>query len=93
VYAAEVVLNGGLQPAVLNIGCRPTLRQATAHRQFEVHLLDLEMDLYDRELEVIFRRRLRGEQRFGSMTELTVQIRQDVEAARECLGSAPRERR
>jgi riboflavin kinase / FMN adenylyltransferase len=88
VYAAEVVLDGRMEPAVLNIGCRPTVRQGNVSRQFEVHLLDLDRDLYDRELEVIFRRRLRGEQKFESMKELSIQIGKDVEAARECLGSA-----
>ena len=55
VYAADVWLDGGLRPAVLNIGCRPTLRKAEASRQFEVHLIGFDGDLYGRELEVVFR--------------------------------------
>jgi riboflavin kinase/FMN adenylyltransferase len=86
VYAAEVVLDGRTHPAVLNIGCRPTLRQALATRQFEVHLLEFAGDLYGRELEVVFRLRLRGEQRFESLAELEAQIRRDIEAARVVLG-------
>jgi riboflavin kinase / FMN adenylyltransferase len=90
VYAAEVLLDGRRQPAVLNIGCRPTLRQATPSRQFEVHLLDFAGDLYGRDLEVVFRRRLRGERRFASLVELEAQIRRDVGEARVVLGLEPR---
>ncbi len=86
VYAAEVPLVGRMHPAVLNIGHRPTLRQPTGSRQFEVHLLDFSSDLYGRQLEVIFRQRLREEQRFANLEELAAQIRRDVEAARVALG-------
>jgi riboflavin kinase/FMN adenylyltransferase len=89
VYAAEVLLEGRVQPAVLNLGCRPTLRQPTASRQFEVHLLDFEGDLYDQDLEVVFRRRLRDERRFADLAELESQIRRDMDGARQALGPRP----
>ena len=48
----------------------------------EIHLIDFSGDLYGRELRVQFLERLRPEQRFGSIEELSTQIRRDVEAAR-----------
>ncbi len=86
VYAAEVLLEGQAHPAVLNLGCRPTLRQPTPSRQFEAHLLDFEGDLYGRELEVVFRQRLRDERRFADLAELKSQIRRDMDGARQALG-------
>jgi riboflavin kinase/FMN adenylyltransferase len=92
VYAVEVRLDGGLlRPGVLNIGERPTLRAPLPTRRFEVHLIDFEGDLYERELEVVFRRRLRDEKRFESMAALEVQIRRDIEAAGELLGGGSKE--
>jgi riboflavin kinase / FMN adenylyltransferase len=91
VYAAEVRLDGRTCPAVLNIGCRPTVQQGVGPRQFEVHLLEFDGDLYGREFEVVFRRRLRDERRFANLPELEAQIRRDVESARAVLGLGPKE--
>jgi riboflavin kinase/FMN adenylyltransferase len=86
VYVVEVVMDGRLRPAVANLGRRPTLA-ASMDRQFEVHLLDFDGDLYGSDLEVVFRQHLRGEIRFESVDELEAQIRQDIKVAREILGS------
>jgi riboflavin kinase / FMN adenylyltransferase len=91
VYAAEVRLDGRLRPAVVNIGNRPTLRSHSPARRFEAHLLEFEGDLYERELEVVFRRRLREERRFGTLGELEAQIRRDIETAVEFLGGRGKE--
>jgi riboflavin kinase/FMN adenylyltransferase len=84
VYAARVT-GAGLppaQPAVLNIGHRPTVAAPATGPRVEVHLLDYAGELYGRELEVTFTARLRGEQKFGSLPELQQQIQRDVAAAR-----------
>ncbi|MFM7282132.1 MAG: riboflavin kinase, partial [Planctomycetia bacterium] len=74
------------QPAVVNIGYRPTVRseQPSAPR-IEAHLLDFSGDLYGRTLELEFVQRLREEQRFASLVELRAQIGRDVVAARASL--------
>lgn len=89
VYAARIVLGSGLQPAVLNLGHRPTLAQATPTLRFEVHLLDYEGDLYGRVLEVMFHERLRPEQRFPSIDALRHQIHTDILHARSVLAPPP----
>ena len=45
-------------------------------------------DLYGKKLQVEFIDRLRGEQRFASVAELTGQIARDIEAARTALARA-----
>lgn len=87
VYAVHARSDGGdWLPAVANLGTRPTFDG----RQFliEVHLLDQSLNLYGSELEVAFRARLRGEQRFDGADALTAQIRQDVRAARDIFQAA-----
>jgi len=69
-----------------NIGVKPTFggNEVT----IEVHLLDFSGDLYGKPLRIQFVERLRAEQRFASVSELSLQIRRDVEAARELIARA-----
>ena len=69
--------------AVTNVGTRPTFDGKGV--TVEVHLLDVDEDLYGRHLEVAFVARLRGEQRFDGIEALREQIARDVQAAREAL--------
>ncbi|MBX5484700.1 MAG: bifunctional riboflavin kinase/FAD synthetase [Myxococcaceae bacterium] len=66
-----------------NIGVKPTFGGTEV--TIEVHLIDFEGDLYGRSLRVQFVERLRPEQRFGSVTELSTQIQRDVDAARTAI--------
>ena len=80
----------GAGSAVMNIGVRPTLGGAPELR-VEVHVIDAppEMDLYDRRLAVDVIARIRGEQRFSGLSELTEQIGRDREEARRLLQNVP----
>jgi len=82
VYAVNVEIQGRPIRGVANIGVRPTLEQAEGERLLEVHLLDFQGDLYGLDLEVVFRRFLRSEQKFPSLEALRAQIGCDAEAAR-----------
>jgi len=83
VYAVWVRLEGQTLPGVANVGIRPTFGGETL--TVEVHLLGFDEDLYGRTLGVRFKQRLRGEERFGGVDELVVQIAKDVEEARRLL--------
>ncbi|MFK7740979.1 MAG: riboflavin biosynthesis protein RibF [Planctomycetota bacterium] len=85
VYAVEAVVDGRTFAAVANLGKRPTFAPDDAEPSLEVHLLDFDGDLYDRELEVTFRQLLRPERKFDSSEQLQAQIHADVLAARDCL--------
>lgn len=65
---------------VLNIGIRPTFDAGA--RSVELHLLDWEGDLYEREITVLFMQRLRGEMKFEGASALVTQIQRDIERAR-----------
>jgi riboflavin kinase/FMN adenylyltransferase len=51
--------------------------------RLEVHLLDMNRDLYGQTLEIWFIDFLRPEQRFASLEELKAQIGRDIDAARK----------
>lgn len=85
VYAVHAGIDDREYPAVLNIGLRPTLRDAAPQLRVEAHLLDFDSDLYGSALELRFEEKLRDEQRFPSLQALKVQIARDVQAARECF--------
>lgn len=76
----------GWLPGAANIGVKPTFGGTEV--TIEVHLIDFEGDLYGQALRVQFLERLRGEQRFGSVSELTVQIHRDIDAARTLIARA-----
>jgi riboflavin kinase/FMN adenylyltransferase len=65
--------------SVVNIGTRPTF-DGKEHL-LEVHLLDANLNLYDRRLTVEFIEHLRSEQRFPNIDALKAQISADVQKA------------
>ena len=86
VYAARVTVHGEPnQPAVLNLGVRPTLTNNQPQSRLEVHLLDFDGDLYGKELAVEFVQRVRGEQKFDSPESLRKQIALDIGVGRRIL--------
>lgn len=82
VYAVEVT-GAGLNKAqgVANVGTRPTVNDSIK-ANLEVHLLDLNQNLYGRRIEVVFKHKLRDEQKFESVNELKENIARDVKNAR-----------
>lgn len=88
VYAVRVDgLAGGPRQGVANVGRRPTVNGADC--LLEVHLLDFDGELYGRQLQVAFLRRLRDERRFESLQALQAQIASDVASARDWFSAAP----
>ena len=86
IYAVEAALEGERFQGVLNIGVRPTLAQPHPPLRVEAHLLDFDRDIYGKELELTFLKKLREEQKFPSLEALRAQIAADVLAARQGLG-------
>ncbi|MDR1678214.1 MAG: bifunctional riboflavin kinase/FAD synthetase [Prevotellaceae bacterium] len=76
VYAVWVRVNGKVYKGMLNIGCRPTVNR-TNRTTVEVHILDFIGEIYGEMLEIDFVRKIRNEQKFNSMEELTVQLEKD----------------
>jgi len=86
VYAVRAEVGGRLYDGVINIGVRPTFKGPGARSvAIEVHLFGLNQDIYGREVEVFFVKKLRCERRFGLVEDLKKQIKQDVKNAKKVL--------
>ncbi len=72
-----------LEPAVANVGTRPTFDGET--ETVEVHLLDSSPDLYGERVRVAFVARIRNEKRFDGVEALVSQIHADIDRGRELL--------
>ena len=77
VYAVEVKTDNEIYPGMMSIGSNPTVNSDAAFRSIEVHILNFEKDIYGSDISVSFRKRLRDEKKFNSLTELTDQMKLD----------------
>ncbi|MCA9621974.1 MAG: bifunctional riboflavin kinase/FAD synthetase [Myxococcales bacterium] len=76
-----------LAKGVANLGLRPTVDDGAIEPVLEVHLFDVDADLYGAMLRVHLIEGLRPEQRFSSFDALRAQIQADAERARAILDS------
>lgn len=83
VYAVRIFIDETWHKGMINIGKRPTLN--TTKATVEVHVFDLNANLYDQVITVEFIRFLREEQKFSGLEELSRQLLKDKETAREIL--------
>lgn len=85
VYAGRVVFpDGSAWASAISVGTPPTFPGARDY--VEAHLIDFEGDLYDQTLTIEFLGRLRPQQAFASLPDLTAAIAADVERALELAG-------
>ena len=77
VYAVQAWIGRRLYDGLLNLGVHPTFGVAPAPT-IELHLLNVNMDLYGRDVEVFFTRRIRDEAVFASVDQLRARIAEDI---------------
>ncbi|HKK61414.1 MAG TPA: bifunctional riboflavin kinase/FAD synthetase [Bacteroidales bacterium] len=85
VYAIHVEHDNVFYKGMLNIGLRPTIDSANPVKTIEAHLFDVEMDLYEKEVTIHFRKRIRDEQKFNGIVDLKDQLVKDEQTARSVL--------
>lgn len=86
VYACEVDINGRTHMAAVNIGYRPTVTE-DGDALLEAHILDFSGDVYGKTLRVVFRHKIRDEEKFENLEELKRYIDADVRTVRELLAA------
>lgn len=69
VYSVNVELDKKLYRGILNI---------SAHKIIETHIFNFKKDIYGRDIEVIFKRKIRDEKKFNSLENLKKQIHLDI---------------
>ena len=83
VYAVTVECLDRNFMGVANIGYSPTFSDHIF--TVEIHILDFHNDIYGKKIRVNFVQRIRDEIRFSGISELSAQIRKDIEIARNIL--------
>lgn len=83
VYAVYSKLDGKKYKSVLNIGRRPTFDEKEP--TIEVHIFGINKNLYGKDIEVCFKRRLRPERKFKNKDHLREQILRDALRAKKIL--------
>ncbi|NMA73341.1 MAG: riboflavin biosynthesis protein RibF [Bacteroidales bacterium] len=81
VYAVSVRLNGSRYRGMLNIGCRPTIKNGKT-KTIEVHILDFQREVYQQDIELVFEKYLRKEIEFKDKKALIEQLQKDEETVR-----------
>ncbi|MBA2286356.1 MAG: bifunctional riboflavin kinase/FAD synthetase [Ktedonobacteraceae bacterium] len=81
--ASDSTSSSRVYNSAVNIGVRPTFQGQT--RLVEAHLLDVDLDLYEKRITLDFIERLRDEQRFPGIEALKIQLTHDVQQARQIL--------
>lgn len=88
IYAVRVVVDNASLPGAAYVSGETS---AVEQDIVEVHIIDRELNLYGRDIEVCFHSKLRNDERFASRDELQAQIARDVDQARTTLQSAARQ--
>jgi riboflavin kinase / FMN adenylyltransferase len=86
VYAVHLEINGILYPGMLNIGYRPTVESGMSIKTVEVNLFDFHENIYEQNVFIHFRKRIRDEKKFTGIEQLREQLVIDREIAKGMLG-------
>lgn len=89
VYVVRVGLNGRMLKGMVNLGSRPSFADKNPQMHFEAHILDFNKNIYGRNLNVEFIKKIRDEQKFSSVDELVSQIRSDEHFTRKYFRLRP----
>jgi riboflavin kinase/FMN adenylyltransferase len=86
VYAVKVDIEGKLYTGMLNIGYKPTVELNPEVMTIEVHIIDFSDNLYDQNITLQFKQRIRDEIKFNSLEHLKQQINADKLEVMKILG-------
>lgn len=86
IYAVHALVGRSAYPGIVSFGYHPTVGRAS-FPVLELHLIDTKMNLYRRQIEVFFLRRLRDEKHFADRNTLIRQIERDIQKTRNVLAS------
>lgn len=85
VYAVFVNVGGKQYKGMLNIGFRPTIDVNADHRTIEVNIFNFEDNIYEKEITIIFEKKIRDERKFDSIEDLRLQLIDDHKTIEKIL--------
>ena len=84
VYAVQVILEERTYKGMMNIGNRPTVEGDK--KTLEVHLLDFSEDIYEKQLQIKFIKKIREEKKFENLDALKQQLIIDKNKVEHLIG-------
>ncbi len=78
VYKTQVLVDGEIHSGITNVGAKPTVNVDA--RNIETHIMGVDDDLYGKEIEIFFDKKIRDIKRFESIEELKKQLEQDIKS-------------
>jgi riboflavin kinase/FMN adenylyltransferase len=81
VYITSSLIDGERVYGMTNIGTNPTVSDGSV-QTIETYYLDFKGDLYDRQMELFFHKRLRSEAKFDNLSSLVVTMKRDEQNTR-----------
>jgi riboflavin kinase/FMN adenylyltransferase len=81
VYITSSLIDGERVYGMTNIGTNPTVSDGSV-QTIETYYLDFKGDLYDRQMELFFHKRLRSEAKFDNLSSLVVTMKSDEQNTR-----------
>lgn len=85
VYAVEVLFDNRKLRGILSTGYNPTVNNDKNQRSIEVHIFNFDEDLYNQNITIVFRFRLRDEMKFENVKLLASQMELDKQTAMRLL--------
>jgi riboflavin kinase/FMN adenylyltransferase len=90
IYAVNIFLSGEKYRGVCYIGMKPTVSVGKKlSKSIEVHIFRFNKNIYKRNLEVQFIKRIRKDEKFHSVEALVKQIKKDILKAKEIFSTLP----
>lgn len=81
VYSCKVKVRNKEYNGLVNIGNRPTFDNGL--QSIEVHILNFDDDIYEEQIEISLKTRIRDEKKFNGVEELKAQILLDIEKCKD----------
>ncbi len=87
VYAVDILYKNKLYHGMLNIGFRPTIEEKQKSKITEVHIFDFNKNIYEKEVLVIFKKKIRNEFKFTNIEALQTQLERDKRMVQDYFSS------
>ena len=82
VYSVTLLIDSNKYLSVCNIGYCPTIKNSKTI-SIEVHVIDEEFDIYNKNVTIYFNSFIRNEKKFLNINDLKIQILKDIESVKE----------
>ena len=85
VYAVKVKSKDQWHSGMMNIGYRPTIKKEDNMLRNEVHIFNFNKNIYNTEIEIVFKAHIRNEEKFSDINGLKNQLINDQKKAMQIL--------